>query len=204
MTIERAGLVLPERAEALDTIHGFNALDPENMTDYRVLAEALGGMSLAVSAVALEYGEAHRPVGVEANVGLWTEIGDEPARLLFATTEQSVFGSVPACIWRRAIKGGQKEYYDSVTIPTNEILDGFLRADPQRLYQGHDLPNSAEVQAIRMRGPSTHTKPQHDAFLPFYKPHALALDGSPSPQESAKSYTHMLQELSKTLLEVAA
>ncbi len=203
MTRPRNSAVLPSRAEAISTITQFTELDTATITDHVKLAKALGGMSAALSAVALDYGETHRLPDIESNIGLWVELGEGADRHQFTVISQDRYGGLGgASIERCAADGDTGKYYRHVNVPSEEILRQFLAADPATLRQGYrsGRPSEEDIYAVAVttdRG--VQTSQEHWPFhMPVSRPDAYPT----TPAEDATSYAQILQELSKTLLEV--
>jgi hypothetical protein len=202
MAITSNRIVLPERAEAIDRIHTFNALDSNEIGDYRELAKGLSGLGLAYSTLALEYGAEHPLPGIDVNIGMWTHIGVGADEHKFTTTPQDIyeFGLQGASLWRAAVEGGTDTYYDHVNVPTDNILRIFLETDPHKLHQGWDQPSQTDIYASRIR--TTHNVREWVDYWPFHYPLERQKQG-PSAEESVKGYAQILQGLSATLLEIA-
>lgn len=192
--------VLPTKAEATDRIHAFVGVNPETISDHVELARTLGGLSLAYSSVALDYGAlpGHLPVGITENIGLWTRIGERDEHE-FTVSPQDIFGDFGAKLWRSAVEGGTSRYYDFVSVPTTNVLSGFLDTEPGKLHNGWDMPSWTDIYALRTRGDSP--VPTDEEFWPFHKPLETTPDGL-TPQERIIGYTQILQDLSRTLLEL--
>lgn len=202
MGIRRGEIVLPDRAEAIGTITRFTELDSGAVTDYVRLAEVLGSMSAALSAIALEYGENHRLYPNWSNIGLWTKVGEGLDRHKFTTTSQDEEERDGASIWRSPLDGDTNRYYRHVEVPTARILRQFLDADPSTLRQGYTSgrPHWEDIYALAIetdRGERTYQN-----HWPFHMPISRPAEYPTTPAEDATSYTQILQTLSTTLLEV--
>lgn len=202
MSTRKDDIVLPGRVEAIDTITRFTELDPSTITDHTRLAHALGSMSAALSTVAHDYGKMHPYPGIEANVGLQTEVGNEANRHRFTVTGQDQFGLSGAHISRSAINGGTDKYHRHVRVPTETILRQFQEADPATLRQGYvsGRPSSEDIYALAVTTDQGVRIRQE--YWPFHMPVSRPDDYPTTPAEDALRYTQLLQGLSTALLEV--
>jgi len=199
MNIPSESLTLPPRDEAISSIAQFTELDPTAITTRLELASALGGMSTAVSVVAHDYGELHRLPGHNVNTGLRTVIGEGGDMHYFHVARQDMIGG--ATFWRSAVRGGPDTYLRHVRIPRDDTL--------QRIQELHSMPQesrigwpSGEIYAKAVTTDENGRTVQE--YRPFYGPAVRPADYHLTQAEEAVGYTRILQELSRTLLEVVA
>lgn len=203
MRINRGDIVLPSVDEAVETIRRFAELEAGNVDNFRTLASALGGMSEALSAVALDYGEDHRLPDIQANIGTWTVLDGEDEKHKFTADPQDIFGYTGAHLWRSAVVGGPDRYYDHVNVPTQMVLESFLATDPAQLRQGWHQPSWTDIYAERIRDRDRGLdEGVFERHWPFHMPVSRPEGYPTTAAEDAIRYTQTLQGLSLTLLDV--
>jgi hypothetical protein len=135
----------------------------------------------------------------EINIGLWTEIGEGEERHKLTATPQDVLGLTGAHVWRSSVEGGTAEYYDSVTVPTEEVLQKFLITDPAELHNGWDQPHWTDIHATIVRNDAD--TPVNADYWPFHKP-LVTPESGPTLEDNSTNYARILQGLSKTVLGI--
>jgi|GEM_PF-4932591 len=205
MATHHPDLMLPSRDEAIDTIARFTELEALAISDHTELARSLGGLSVALSSVALDYGEKHPYPDISQNIGLWTTIGERDNQHRFAVTGQVIQSeddSRLVSIWRSHLAGGTQKFHQKVNVPADALLERFRATDPLELRQGWHTPPDEDIYAI---GTATVNGVRNDEeYWPFHMPVAATRpeDYPTTPEQDAVGYTIILQGLTKTLLEI--
>ena len=197
MTSLFSPVTFPDRAEAIDRIHQFGEVDPQTMRKPSVLIKNLGGVSLALSALADGYGTTLDGF----NIGMSTHVGEGDNRHKFSVSQQEPESSDGAHIGRSAIVGGTDKYYDFVVVPTDKTLQYFTNRLSAEQRPGFVPLRYSEIYASHVRTPDEGER-VYEEYFPFYNSPSRGAECGRTAADDAVKYTETLLRLSATMLEL--
>lgn len=172
---------LPDAPEARATVQSFIEQDfADRHLQQDELVRTLGTMSLAVSSLALEYGEAHPLPHVAGNMGILTHIEEKDSQYEFVVLPQDMLAMGGAQLWKSA---GINTYHDTVVLPpATPGSDSWQQQQMRHVY----------AERVRLEKGVTR--------LYRYCPFELGREGGRTIAEETAGYTEVLKDLSRTLL----